>query len=90
LPVCPAERGSADYETFLQLLGNRVRLQGWEKFAGGLNVKNDITGTDSIYTEWRENQIMYHVSTLLPYTPDDTQQVRVAHAAHARTHRTVK
>ncbi len=59
-----------------------MRLQGWEKFAGGLNVKNDITGTDSIYTEWRENQIMYHVSTLLPYTPDDTQQVRAAHAPH--------
>lgn len=74
-----AERGSADWEMFLRLLGNRIKLQGWEKFAGGLDVKTGTTGTDSVYTEWRDNQIMFHVSTLLPYTQDDRQQVLVLH-----------
>jgi Rap/ran-GAP protein len=33
------------------------------------------TGTHSVYTEWSGFEVMFHVSTLLPYNPRDTQQI---------------
>jgi len=33
-------------------------------------------GTESIYTEWKGLDIMYHVSTLLPHAPNDKQQLQ--------------
>jgi hypothetical protein len=38
----------------------------------------DTTGVESVYTEFRNQRIMYHVSTLLPFYPRDEQQVRSA------------
>ena len=35
----------------------------------------DTTGEYSIYTEFKDAEIMFHVSTLLPYTPSNKQQV---------------
>ena len=34
------------------------------------------TGEESIYTEFKDRQMMFHISTLLPYTDGDPQQVR--------------
>jgi hypothetical protein len=36
----------------------------------------DSTGSHSLYTAYRDYEIMFHVSTLLPYTPNNKQQVR--------------
>ena len=36
---------------------------------------NDQTGKYSVYTEFNDQEIMFHVSTLLPYDPGDRQQV---------------
>lgn len=36
----------------------------------------DSTGTHSLYTTYRDYEIMFHVSTMLPYTPNNKQQVR--------------
>lgn len=36
-----AEHGSEDFEAFLQLLGQRITLRGWERFRGGLDVKGE-------------------------------------------------
>lgn len=36
------EHGSADFEEFVSFLGERVKLQGWTKYAGGLDVKRKI------------------------------------------------
>ena len=33
------------------------------------------TGTESVYTVFEGHEIMFHVSTLLPFTPDNRQQV---------------
>jgi signal-induced proliferation-associated 1 like protein 3 len=33
------------------------------------------TGTHSVFTEWNNNEIMFHVSTMLPFNPLDKQQV---------------
>ena len=35
----------------------------------------DTTGEYSIYTEFKDAEIMFHVSTLLPYTASNKQQV---------------
>mmetsp|Transcript_1807 Transcript_1807/g.2576 ORF Transcript_1807/g.2576 Transcript_1807/m.2576 type:complete len:618 (-) Transcript_1807:22-1875(-) len=67
--------GNAAYEKFLAWLGKRVRLLGWQDFRGGLDVKQDSTGTHSIYAKFFTYQIMYHVSTLLPFHPADPQQL---------------
>lgn len=33
------------------------------------------TGTESVYCNFRSKEIMFHVSTKLPYTEGDAQQV---------------
>lgn len=33
------------------------------------------TGTESVYTIFRDREIMFHVSTKLPFTEGDAQQV---------------
>ena len=66
---------SRDFNDFLSLLGNRVLLQGWSAFAGGLDTRLNTTGTHSVHTHWRDYDIMFHVAPLLPYTEGDRQQV---------------
>lgn len=34
------------------------------------------TGTESVYLNFHNKEIMFHVSTKLPYTEGDSQQVR--------------
>uniref|UniRef100_A0A674B078 Signal induced proliferation associated 1 like 1 n=1 Tax=Salmo trutta TaxID=8032 RepID=A0A674B078_SALTR len=62
-------------EEFLQLLGERVRLKGFTKYRAQLDIKTDSTGTHSLYTAYRDYEIMFHVSTMLPYTPNNKQQL---------------
>ncbi|XP_054729663.1 GTPase-activating Rap/Ran-GAP domain-like protein 3 isoform X1 [Anastrepha obliqua] len=66
---------SQDFEDFLHILGERIRLKGWDRFRGGLDVKGDMTGKYSVYTLYEGHEIMFHVSTLLPYSRDNRQQV---------------
>ncbi|XP_032818490.2 signal-induced proliferation-associated 1-like protein 2 [Petromyzon marinus] len=60
---------------FLHLLGDCVRLKGFNKFRAQLDNKMDSTGTHSLYTTFQGYEIMFHVSTMLPYMPNDRQQV---------------
>ncbi|KAE8289812.1 Signal-induced proliferation-associated 1-like protein 1 [Larimichthys crocea] len=62
-------------EEFLQLLGDNVRLKGFTKYRAQLDTKTDSTGTHSLYTTYKDYEIMFHVSTLLPYTPNNKQQL---------------
>uniref|UniRef100_A0A7N6A1B3 Signal induced proliferation associated 1 like 1 n=1 Tax=Anabas testudineus TaxID=64144 RepID=A0A7N6A1B3_ANATE len=62
-------------EEFLQLLGEKVRLKGFTKYRAQLDTKTDSTGTHSLYTTYKDYEIMFHVSTLLPYTPNNKQQL---------------
>ncbi len=36
---------------------------------------DDSTGLYSVYTEHSGNEVMFHVSTLLPFTPNNRQQL---------------
>ncbi|CAJ1064086.1 signal-induced proliferation-associated protein 1 isoform X1 [Xyrichtys novacula] len=69
------ESSGPAFEEFLDLLGERVRLKGWEKYRAQLDNKTDSTGTHSLYTRYQEYEIMFHVSTMLPYTANNTQQL---------------
>nr|XP_061798386.1 signal-induced proliferation-associated 1-like protein 1 [Nerophis lumbriciformis] len=62
-------------EEFLQLLGEKVRLKGFTKYRAQLDTKTDSTGTHSLYTSYKDYELMFHVSTLLPYTPNNKQQL---------------
>ncbi|RZC37177.1 uncharacterized protein BDFB_011720, partial [Asbolus verrucosus] len=55
------------FEEFLQIFGEKVRLKGFDKYKGGLY---------SVYTNWRNIEIMFHVSTLLPYEKHDPQKLQ--------------
>ena len=37
---CFAERGSKEFNDFLALLGDRIKLRGWDKYRGGLDTKS--------------------------------------------------
>lgn len=67
--------GDPLWEEFLEFLGQRVELRGWGHFSAGLDTKSDTTGKESVYTQWHSNELMFHVSTLLPFSPNDPQQV---------------
>ncbi|XP_071495920.1 GTPase-activating Rap/Ran-GAP domain-like protein 3 isoform X1 [Diadema antillarum] len=69
------EHPSEAFSKLVGLLGETIPLKGWEKFNGGLDVKNNTTGTESVYTMYEGHEIMFHVSTLLPYSKDNRQQV---------------
>uniref|UniRef100_A0A8C0D0H6 Signal-induced proliferation-associated protein 1 n=1 Tax=Balaenoptera musculus TaxID=9771 RepID=A0A8C0D0H6_BALMU len=60
---------------FLTLLGDVVRLKGFESYRAQLDTKTDSTGTHSLYTTYQDHEIMFHVSTMLPYTPNNQQQL---------------
>eukprot|EP00842_Homolaphlyctis_polyrhiza_P006572 jgi/Hompol1/6916/HPOL_002473-RA len=70
------ENASAEYRRFLKFLGETIELSGWRGYRAGLDVSGaNNTGTHSVYTKWQGYEIMYHVSTLLPYRPEDKQQL---------------
>lgn len=69
------ESGSPALDEFLDLMGQKVRLKGFNKFRAQLDNKTDSTGTHSLYTTYKDFELMFHVSTMLPYTPNNRQQL---------------
>ncbi|KAJ3183905.1 Signal-induced proliferation-associated protein 1 [Geranomyces variabilis] len=70
------EHGSPGFEKFLTHIGDRIPLQGWTGYAAGLDTKYGQTGTHSIFTKYRQFDVMFHVSTYLPYKREDRQQIQ--------------
>ena len=44
--------GSAKWEEFLEFLGTKVQLQGWQGFSGGLDTHHNTTGEHTIFASW--------------------------------------
>ncbi|XP_022256785.1 rap1 GTPase-activating protein 1-like [Limulus polyphemus] len=63
-------------DEFLNMLGHHIKLKDFQGFRGGLDTHYGQTGKESIYTQFQGCEIMFHVSTLLPYTEGDTQQLQ--------------
>lgn len=67
--------GSESFYHFMSVLGDRVQLLGWSNYAGGLNTKENSTGTETLATTLRGLQIIFHVSTFLPHREGDEQRL---------------
>ncbi|KAM9505474.1 rap1 GTPase-activating protein 1 isoform 20-T20 [Salvelinus alpinus] len=67
---------SPAFVEFLEFLGEKVELHDFKGFRGGLDVIHGQTGSQSVYHNYRNKEIMFHVSTKLPYTEGDTQQLQ--------------
>ncbi|XP_029947283.1 rap1 GTPase-activating protein 1 isoform X4 [Salarias fasciatus] len=67
---------SPAFVEFLEFLGRKIELHDFKGFRGGLDVTHGQTGTESIYTSFHNKEIMFHVSTKLPYTEGDSQQLQ--------------
>uniref|UniRef100_A0A3B3BB73 RAP1 GTPase activating protein a n=1 Tax=Oryzias melastigma TaxID=30732 RepID=A0A3B3BB73_ORYME len=67
---------SPAFVEFLEFLGEKIELHNFKGFRGGLDVTHGQTGTESIYCNYRNKEVMFHVSTKLPYTEGDTQQLQ--------------
>ncbi|XP_060594796.1 rap1 GTPase-activating protein 1-like isoform X4 [Ruditapes philippinarum] len=63
-------------EEFLKCIGEHVQLRNFEGYRGGLDTIHGQTGQESIFTKFHNREIMFHVSTMLPYTEGDTQQLQ--------------
>lgn len=67
---------SPAFNEFLSLLGRRIQLKDHKGYRGGLDIQNGHTGDQAVYEVFKEREIMFHVSTLLPYTDSDPQQLQ--------------
>uniref|UniRef100_A0A6B2LBM5 Rap-GAP domain-containing protein n=1 Tax=Arcella intermedia TaxID=1963864 RepID=A0A6B2LBM5_9EUKA len=64
-----------DLEEFLEFIGDKIELQGYQGYAGGLDVHKNTTGKYALASHFESFSILFHVSTFLPFDPDDEQQV---------------
>ncbi|XP_067095439.1 rap1 GTPase-activating protein 1-like isoform X3 [Osmerus mordax] len=67
---------SPAFTEFLEFIGEKVDLHDFKGFRGGLDVTHGQTGTESVYHNYRNKEVMFHVSTKLPFTEGDTQQLQ--------------
>ncbi|XP_027026289.2 rap1 GTPase-activating protein 1 isoform X13 [Tachysurus fulvidraco] len=67
---------SPAFVEFLEFLGQKIKLHEFKGFRGGLDVTHGQTGTESVYYNFHNKEVMFHVSTKLPFTEGDTQQLQ--------------
>ncbi|XP_046884738.1 rap1 GTPase-activating protein 1 isoform X1 [Hypomesus transpacificus] len=67
---------SEEFQDFISVLGETVKLQGFTGFRGGLDVSHDQTGSHTVFTSFHGREVMFHVATKLPYTDGDPQQLQ--------------
>ncbi|XP_026670175.1 signal-induced proliferation-associated 1-like protein 1 isoform X1 [Ceratina calcarata] len=60
---------------FLDTIGQRIRLRGFDGYKAGLDTRTDSTGTHAVSATHRGSEVTFHVSTMLPFTPNNRQQL---------------
>jgi len=63
-------------EEFMHLLGKVVKLSDHQGYRGGLDTKYGQTGEQALYEVFRGCEVIFHVSTLLPFSDHDSQQLQ--------------
>lgn len=63
-------------DEFLEVLGEKIKLKDHKGYRGGLDIQNGHTGDVAVYEVFKEREIMFHVSTMLPHTEGDPQQLQ--------------
>nr|XP_024216046.1 rap1 GTPase-activating protein 2 isoform X1 [Halyomorpha halys] len=72
-----SNRGASPaFEEFLSCLGSRINLKYHKGYRGGLDTQFGQTGDEAVYQVHKGAEIIFHVSTLLPYTDNDPQQLQ--------------
>eukprot|EP01117_Protostelium_nocturnum_P011878 TRINITY_DN4336_c0_g1_i1.p1 TRINITY_DN4336_c0_g1~~TRINITY_DN4336_c0_g1_i1.p1 ORF type:complete len:391 (+),score=147.53 TRINITY_DN4336_c0_g1_i1:191-1363(+) len=66
---------SPQFDEFLDFVGERLVLENWRGFKAGFDLKGGTTGKTTIHKRYNNNDILFHVSTLLPFNPKDKQQL---------------
>jgi len=69
-------RHSKAMDEFLDMLGQRIDLSKHEGYKGGLDTVHGQTGQYSVYQVFHKREIMFHISTLLPFSESDKQQLQ--------------
>jgi len=69
------ESPSDCFSEFMESIAEKITLKGFEQYKGGLNTIDDSTGTHSYFTVFKGFEIMFHVSTCLPFSESNPQQV---------------
>lgn len=69
-------RHSPAADEFLEMLGQRIDLSQHRGYKGGLDTVHGQTGQHSVYQVFHKREIMFHVSTLLPFSESDKQQLQ--------------
>nr|XP_054758544.1 signal-induced proliferation-associated 1-like protein 1 isoform X3 [Lytechinus pictus] len=73
------EHASPAFDEFLECIGEKIRLKDFEKYRAQLDNKTDSTGTHSLYAMYQSKELMFHVSTMLPFTNNRQQLLRKRH-----------
>lgn len=63
-------------DQFLGILGQKITLKDHKGYRGGLDTQFGQTGEEAVYQVFKDREIMFHVSTLLPFTENDPQQLQ--------------
>ena len=62
---------SKSFHQFVGKLGQKIVLLGWQGFAGGLDVSEQLTGRYALYRESNGNEAIFHVTPWLPCKQED-------------------
>lgn len=55
-----AEAGSPEFDRFISLLGDKIRLKGWDKYRGGLDVKGTLTHSVECCYRMTKHRVLTH------------------------------
>lgn len=77
---------SKDFQQFCYFMGEKIELLNWNKYRGGLDVKHSSTGEYSLYTQYQNIELMFHVAPLLPNHLEDSQRVSLLELHQLSTH----
>ncbi|XP_031828381.1 rap1 GTPase-activating protein 2 isoform X7 [Nomia melanderi] len=64
------------FQEFLDLLGQNIDLKDHKGYRGGLDTRHGQTGDSAVYEVFRGREVLFHVASLLPYSPGDSQQLQ--------------
>ncbi|XP_061936598.1 rap1 GTPase-activating protein 1 isoform X4 [Apis cerana] len=64
------------FQEFLDLLGQKIDLRDHKGYRGGLDTRHGQTGDSAVYEVFRGREVLFHVASLLPYSPGDSQQLQ--------------
>ncbi|KAI8340862.1 hypothetical protein BC941DRAFT_347507 [Chlamydoabsidia padenii] len=69
--------GSTSFDSFLDCLGEKISLKGYQGWAAGLDTKSGDSGDYTYTSTWQDiYQVTYHISTLIPSTSGDKQHIQ--------------